>query len=219
MSNNQVFRIVMKDGAKLQKTLQGYENKSETAIKRTVSDFKSRAPGWTSKAIRQHYGVDTAAIKSAGPRIKTGIGQTHAAGKVVENAALEYNGKVLTLTHFKQSPKTPAPKGFESKRHLIPGQYTSNGGPVVWARKPKKYTIKATIKKSSTSFGSDSFITKSNGATLPFQRTADTRFPVKAIKTVSVPQMIDNDAEKTIYELIEENLGKRLENNVNQAMK
>ena len=64
------FTVTMKDGAKLAKQIAKLENGGKVAIQRTVSDFNSRAPAWVSKGIRQHYGVDTAAIKSAGPQKK-----------------------------------------------------------------------------------------------------------------------------------------------------
>ena len=66
------FSVTMRDGAKLAKKLEKLKDGGETAIKRTVSDFTARAPAWVSKGIRQHYGVDTAAIKEAGPRSKRG---------------------------------------------------------------------------------------------------------------------------------------------------
>ena len=66
------FTVTMKDGAKLAKQIAKLENGGKAAIQRTVSDFNSRAPAWVSKGIRQHYGVDTAAIKSAGPQKKRG---------------------------------------------------------------------------------------------------------------------------------------------------
>ena len=69
---NGAFSVTMKDGAKLAKKLEKLKDGGETAIKRTVSDFTSRAPAWVSKGIRQHYGVDTAAIKEAGPKTKRG---------------------------------------------------------------------------------------------------------------------------------------------------
>lgn len=66
------FTVTMKNGAKLAKQLEKLEHGGETALKRTVSDFSSRAPAWVSKGIRQHYGVDTAAINKAGPKRKKG---------------------------------------------------------------------------------------------------------------------------------------------------
>ena len=69
---NGAFSVTMKDGAKLAKKLEKLKDGGETAIKRTVSDFTARAPAWVSKGIRQHYGVDTAAIKEAGPKTKRG---------------------------------------------------------------------------------------------------------------------------------------------------
>ena len=39
------------------KRLNKLENGGQTAIKKTVNDFMSRAPAWVSKGIREHYGV------------------------------------------------------------------------------------------------------------------------------------------------------------------
>ena len=55
--------VTMKNGTKLAKRLEKLKDGGETAIKYTISDFASRAPGWVTKGIRQHYGVDTAALK------------------------------------------------------------------------------------------------------------------------------------------------------------
>ena len=84
---NGAFSVTMKDGAKLAKKLEKLKDGGETAIKRTVSDFTSRAPAWVSKGIRQHYGVDTAAIKEAGPKTKRGATSTNVSGISVDGAS------------------------------------------------------------------------------------------------------------------------------------
>ena len=121
------FSVTMKDGAKLAQKIGKLKEGGETAIKRTVSDFTSRAPGWISKGIRQHYGVDTAAIKGAGPSTKKGATHVHVAGIAVDAAALEYRGRTLTTTHFGQSPKA-APSGRQSKKIRVPGQAVKTDG-------------------------------------------------------------------------------------------
>lgn len=129
---NGAFSVTMKDGAKLAKKLEKLKDGGETAIKRTVSDFTARAPAWVSKGIRQHYGVDTAAIKEAGPKTKRGATSTRVSGISVDGAALEYKGRTLTPIHFKMSPKS-RPSGQQAKQLRIPGQKiaTAKGSPVV----------------------------------------------------------------------------------------
>lgn len=216
------FSVTMKDGDKLAKKIEKLKDGGETAIKRTVSDFTARAPAWVSKGIRQHYGVDTAAIKEAGPIIKRGAASTKVSGISVDGAALEYKGRTLTPTHFKMSPKT-RPSGQQAKQCRVPGQAiaTAKGSPVAIVKPPKKYTVKATILKGSRiSMKQGTFIAVGNGGTsLPFQRTSGSRMPIEAVRTLSVPQMISGRAKETIEEAININLEKRFEHHVQQAMK
>lgn len=220
------FNVTMKDGKKLQKKLQKLENGGETAIKRTVSDFASRAPAWVSKGIRQHYGVDTAGVKAAGPRVVRGATHVHVQGLQVDGVTLEYKGKTLTPIHFGMKPATQNPRGQSNKRGLIPGQkinFSGEAGQVATVRPPNPYTVKATILKGSrTTFSENTYLQKAgkgSGPIIPFQRQGDGRGPVHAVHTLSVPQMISGKAKETIDELIEENMQKRLENHVKQIMK
>lgn len=214
------FSVTMKDGAKLAKKLQKLEDGGETAIKRTVTDFTSRAPAWVSKGIRQHYGVDTAAINEAGPQKKKGASSIKVAGVSVDGASLEYKGRTLTPLHFKMSPKA-RPTTQQAKQIRVPGQAISTGSPVAMVRPPKKYTVRATIIKGSrAAMKQGTFIASGNGgSTLPFQRTGEGRTPIEAVRTLSVPQMISGRAKDTIEELISTNLEKRFEHYIQQAMK
>lgn len=214
--------VTMKDGAKLAKKLAKLENGGETAIKRTVSDFTSRAPAWVSKGIRQHYGVDTGAINEAGPKRKKGASHISVAGISVDGATLEYKGRTLTPTHFKMTPKA-RPTAKKSEQIRVPGQAiaTAKGSPVATIRPPKEYTVKATILKGGRArMRPGTFIASGNGgAVLPFQRTGEGRTPIEAVRTLSVPQMISGKAKETIEELIGTNLEKRFEHHIQQAMK
>ena len=79
------FSVTMRDGDKLEKRLKKLKTGCETAITRTVSDFRTRAPGWVNKGIRQHYGVDQAGVKSASVRIKnTASGTNTLSGLSIE---------------------------------------------------------------------------------------------------------------------------------------
>ena len=214
------MKVSHKGKPEIIKRLQKLENGGEVAIKRTVSDFTSRAPGWVSKGIREHYGVDTQAIKDAGPKKKRGGTSVNVTGTAVDGASLEYKGGTLTLKHFGSSPKT-RPTAQQSKQIRIPGQAIAGAGDVAMIRPPKKYKVKATIIKGKrTTLPDNTFITSANGASdLPFQRTSAARMPIEVVHTLSVPQMIEGRARDTINETINEQLGKRFEHNLKQAIK
>lgn len=214
------FSVTMRGGAKLAKKLEKLKDGGETAIKRTVSDFTARAPAWVSKGIRQHYGVDTAAIKEAGPKKKWGATSIRVSGVSVDGATLEYKGRTLTPIHFRMSPKS-RPTAKKAKRILVPGQAIAKGSPVAMVRPPRKYTVKATILKGGReSMEQGTFIAAGKGGvSIPYQRTGEGRTPIEAVRTLSVPQMISGKAKETIEELIGSNLEERFEHHIQQAMK
>jgi len=214
--------VTMRNGDRLAKKLKKLEDGGRTAVERTVSDFASRAPAWVSKGIRKHYGVDTAAIKKAGPRIKRGAARTGVSGISVDGVSLEYRGRTLTPVHFNMSPKTRQ-AGQQARQIRVPGQAvaTAKGSPVAMMKPPKKYTVKAAILKGGrASMEQGTFIAEGRGGVyLPFQRTGEGRTPIEAVRTLSVPQMISGRAQETIDELISTNLEKRFEHHIQQAMK
>lgn len=214
------FTVSYSGSGDIVKRLQKLKDGGEVAIRRTVSDFTSRAPAWVSKGIRQHYGVDTAAIKEAEKKPKRGRTLIRVAGISVDGATLEYKGRTLTPTHFKMSPKV-RPSAQQKKSLRIPGQLIAGGSPVAMVRPPKKYTIKVTIIKGQrTALSSNTFLTAGNGgAVLPYQRTGEGRSPIEAVRTLSVPQMIDGRARKTIEQTINEKLGERFNHYIERAMK
>lgn len=209
-------------GSDIVKKLRKLENGGEVAIKRTVSDFTTRAPGWVSKGIREHYGVDAAAIKDAAKKPKRGRTSIRVAGVTVDGAALEYKGRTLTPLHFKMSPRTQ-PTARQRNKTLVPGQAvaTVKGSPVAMVAPPKPYTVKATIIKGQRSaLPSGTFVTQGKGGvSLPFQKTSEGRKPIEAVRTLSVPQMIDGRAHTTIEQTISDKLGERFQHHVQQAMK
>ena len=214
------FSVSCSGGSDIVKRLNKLENGGKVAIQRTVSDFTTRAPGWVSKGIREHYGVDTAAIKDATKKPKRGRTTIKVAGITVDGATLEYKGRTLTPVHFKLSPKQ-RPSGQQNKPIRIPGQAIAGAGDVAMIRPPKAYKVKATIIKGQrATLPHGTFIASGKGgSTLPFQRTGEGRMPIEAVRTLSVPQMIDGRARETIEETISTKLGQRFQHHVAQAMK
>ena len=216
------INVTTKGGAELAKKLRKLEDGGKVAIQRTVSDFTSRAPAWVTKGIREHYGVDAKAIKDAAKQPKRGKTSIKVGGINVDGATLRYEGRTLTPIHFGMSPKK-RPDAVKNKPILVPGQAiaTGRGSDVATIRPPKKYKVKATIIKGQrVTLGAQTFITQGQGGvSLPFQKTGEGRMPIEAVRTLSVPQMIDGRAHDTIEQMIGDNLTERFTHHMDRVMK
>ncbi len=175
--------------------LQDMHDRSKKVVQRTIADFKSRGPSWISQEVAKEYGIKKADVNEARAGIR-GRSSVRVHGTRIDDLSIIYRGRVLTPTHFGMKPK------------IRPGK-----GP---------YVVTALIKKSSgrKPLGENVFLgtpqnAKAETPQLPFQRAGDARYPIEAIKTVSVPQMITNEAvSENIHKRINTELGKRLEHHL-----
>ena len=205
----------------LEEILSGLNKRKEyvaKAVNSTCRDFKSRGPGWISKAVTQEYTIKASEVKGA-LKGSHNVGVISLGGVRLDDIRLEYSGRVLTLSHFRYTPKAPATLG--KKRGLIPGQATANGQPVVWAYQRKKKAIKVEVHKGDKKilggrYDTTPFIASMKGSpSMPFQRRSDTRTDVESFRSVSVPQMITNEkVTKDINDRINDGLSKRLQHHL-----
>lgn len=173
---------------KLNKEIDKLHSDMGKVLKRTVSDFKSRGPGWISQEIMNEYGIKKKDINENKKGVRN-QGSIKISGVKIDNMSVIYRGRVLTPTHFSMKP---------TKRRT----------------KNKPYSITAEIRRGRRrAFGKKAFLA-SNGSSkmIPFTREGDTRYPIKAIKTISVPQMITNkDVNESIAKRIDKEMAKRLD--------
>jgi len=217
------INIAIEGAEDLKAKLAKMNKQSETVVKRTVSDFKSRAPAWVSAAVTEYYAIKKSDVKGAMTGVKKGIGKIKVAGVTVDEISLVYSGRLLTPTHFKMKPTTP-PKKRDKDTRLIPGQNIKSDkavGDVAIVNPLAPYQVTAEIKKGHrVTFPGQTFLGTNKGAGyIPFQRQSDERTDIKSIKTVSIPQMITNEqVGEEIKKKIDEGLSKRLEHNLQQEL-
>lgn len=214
------INIDIKNLNELARSLTNVEEVAEKAVKKTLSDFKSRAPAWISAAVTDPYGIKKSEVKDAISGKKK-IGSIAIAGITVDSVAIEYSGRPLTPTHFKMKPtKVPAKREKAFKR--VPGSGVGEGGGnVAMVKAPAPYTVTAEVYKGKRKvLGSDVFLGTNKGTgVIPFQRTGKGRTPIESIKSTSVPQMITNEkVTEEIKKNIDEGLGKRLQHHVAQEL-
>ncbi len=180
---------------KIQKT---YET-SPRVFERTIKDMVSRAPGKIASAVTSVYGIKKSEIRCKRGEIKTSAGTIYSSGKEIASLQYLYKGRVLTPLHFSMTPKNRPDK--------------------------KKYKIKAKIKKQSKIFtapdGGGVFLAQASKSltTIPWLRNSSDRLDISPIKTISLPQMVDN---KDVREVIDQELGdlyyKRFNNHMHQHL-
>lgn len=144
-----------------------------------LSDMRDNLTPQITKAVTGVYAIKTAEVREAGERAEKTAQKTK--GKQIgsirmDGLSLTYQGRRLTLAHFK-----PYPGGKPTKR---------------------KYKVKATIFKGNrvtvNGKGTPPFVAptsrKDAGAPwIPFARVGKERLPIAPIRTVSIPQMLENE--------------------------
>ena len=189
------------DTSDVKKTLNKIVKTVETSpvvFERTLKDMKSRAPGKVASAVTSVYGIKKKEINAKQGFSKTAAGNISAKGNTVATFELIYSGRVLTPLHFGMTPKTKPEK--------------------------KKYKVKAKIKKQAKEFkapaGGGVFLAPTGSTTIPWFRNSKDRLDIAPIKTLSLPQMVDNEnVREVIGEELGELLDKRFHNHLNQHLK
>lgn len=197
------FTIQTQDFDKLAKRLAKNADQAEKALKATGNDMKKRVPGWAATEVTEVYNIKKKEItpqKDNGAPRRT-AGNIRVTGQTVTNVVITYTGRVLTPTHFGMRPKalTPTAKGRKKRR-----------------------PITAEIKKGQRkSLGPHVFLgSNRGGGYIPFKRTTNKAYPIESVKTLSLPQMIDNpEVQDKIIKKINSELPKRLEHNVKSFFK
>lgn len=214
------------------KQIDNLNKASEKVLNMTVNDFRRRAPGWVATEVAKRYNIKKSEIVPA----KTGkdfrerkkkIGTVTLNGTTIDSVSITYKGRRLTPVRFGMSPKAPKPgSAYTLKAQIIKGERKTLGQVKKLTKKQRK-NIGRNFTKEGTKSSSKSPImlmhtgNKQPGGTnyIPFQRQSQRRDDLKAIKTISLPQMVSNeDVSKEVNKVVNENIGKRFEHYMERYM-
>ena len=194
----------------------------EKVIKRTIADFKRRAPSWIAQEVVKKYNIKKSEITPAkGGSARGQAGSISTQGETLDSAALVYKGRVLTPIHFGMTPKAPK-QSYALKAQVIKGDKKTWGKVKKQTKKQRANIGRNFTHQSTRSSGRSPIMLMSTGGTnyIPFQRQSQNRKDLKAIKTLSMPQMVTNEkVEKNIADAINEKLGSRFDHYVEQYFK
>lgn len=194
------MNVVIENYQSLVNDIQNIEKQSKKAVQRTISDFKSRGPGWVSQEIVKEYNIKKKDINEAKKGVSKGGNKIRIAGTSVDNLSILYRGRLLTPTHFGMRPTVRPAK---NKPYAVTAQIKKGGG--------RKVLGRSVFLAPSGSAGTKQ---------IPFQRRGEARIPIDVIKTLSVPQMVTNEkVAENIQKRMKEELGKRLEHHLKNLVK
>lgn len=222
-----MLNITLSKVKDLKGTLETMSNASEKVVQSTIKDFKHRAPSWIAEEVAKEYGIKKKEIKpsKSGAAGAKNAGTINVKGKTVAKTAIVYKGRVLTPTHFNMTPKAPK-QSYSLKAEIKKGGKKTMGKVKKLTKKQRKnigrnFTgqgTKTSQKSPVMLMGTGN--TKAGGTDhIPFQRMSGNRKDIRAVKTVSLPQMVSNSkVEREIYKAIGDKLGKRLDHYIDRYM-
>lgn len=189
---------------KLVGQINGIQQKGETAVKRTISDAKSRIPGKVATAVRKKYSITPGEVN---PNSKAYVPGKSAVsmklkGETVATLTLVYKGRVLT----------PYGHGF-----TLAEKAQKNGRSKIELKIKKDEKKKQLRGQYDTVFMAGT--SKASSTRIPFQRIPTTG-AIEAIRTVAVPEMITNEeVAATIEESVGEEMNKRVQKHFKDFLK
>ena len=205
---------------KLLGDIHSIENAGKVAVKTTLKDIKSRAPGWIAAEVTKVYNIKKGEItpskgKGADGKPKKMAGSITASGDTIEEFAITYKGRLLTPVHFGMTPKAPPHgKSYTLKMQVLKGKKEVIG------RYKSKRQPHGPYSKRSHNILMGTGNTQGEGTNyIPFQRMSERRLDLKKFTTVSVPQMITSErTHDAIMDKLYTETSKRLEHNLNRVI-
>lgn len=215
-------RFGIKNYQSLTAELEKMRKAPQMVLDKTLADVRSRAPSWVSGEVAKVYGIKKKEVgdgKTSTLRIE---------GSRLPNVKLVYKGRVLTPTHFNMTPKAPKEGGgaYTLKATIIKGQRATLGK-VKKLTKKQRAALGKNFRREGTRNSDHSPVMlmrtgnkRAEGTNyIPFQRKSVNRKDIKAVKTLSVPQMISNEkVAPHIQEAIDQGVGKRLDHHMERYM-
>lgn len=210
-------KVELQNIKEIKQKIKEIEKAPEKVMRAVTSDAKKRVPGWISAEVTKAYGVKKSDI--SGEK----IGKVKVSGDSLHEVSVKYTGRGLTPTHFSMSPTAPKPGGgYTLKASIIRGKRTQLGRVKKLTKKQRKEIGKNFRRTGSQTSDHSPIMLMYTGNTreagvnyIPFQRKSTNRKDVKAIKTVSLPQMVSSERTKAgIEKVINEGLSKRLEHHM-----
>lgn len=192
---NMAPKVDISDFANKLSKLTGAIESAGSIFDNTFKDIVARATGKIANAVTSEYSIKKSDIKHKKKYKIKKAGYISLHGQTLASLEFRYAGRKLTLSHFPFTPKSrPAGKKYKIKTKIKKQQKVIN------AQKDGGVFL-APINKSAT--------------VLPWMRYSQDRYDIAPVRTLSVPQMVDNKTvRKEINKELSELVDKRFKHHI-----
>lgn len=200
----------------VKKQLEDMKKAPKAVMKAMTADAIKRVPPWVAAEVSKVYGVKKGDIASGD------LGTVKVTGKTFKDVKITYTGRTLTPTHFGMTPTAPGKNAYTLKAQIIRGEKATLGK-VKKLTKKQRAALGKNFTRSGTQRSDHSPVmlmhtgnTKEGGTNyIPFQRKSVRRDDIKAIKTISLPQMVSSErTADNIQTAISDGLQKRMDHHM-----
>jgi hypothetical protein len=206
-------KIGVTNYSQMVKELNQMKGKSETVIKRTMSDIRTRVPGWVATEVVKVYNIKKSEITpSKGGSGGKSAGTAQVRGDTIDTAQIVYRGRLLTPVHFGMTPKAPR-ESYTLKASILKGGKAVIGHKKKLTKKQRQNIGRNFTRQGTRNSPESPYMLQSNGGSgyIPFQRRSQPGKMAYVMRTISMPQMVSSDRTKdNIERAINEGLEKRL---------
>ncbi len=207
----------IKNLKKILRKIEDIQTASETVLKRTASDIKTRGPGWISSGITEMYGIKKSALP--GKTGKAEAGTVRFIGSGIKDMSLVYTGQLLTPRNFGMTPKVPS-QSYTLKAEIIKGNKAVLGKKRKLTKKQRKNIGRNFHRQGTQSSPRSPIMLMPTGSTyIPFQRKSQRRNDIEVIKTLSLPQMVTEGKNGALKPAVDKKFNEGLEKRLAQHMK
>ena len=203
---------------KLTKELEALKSAPQKVIDRTLSDVRTRGPGWIATGITDRDGIKKSEITGGK------VGTLKMENKGNNTVHLIYSGRRLTPARFSMSPKNPKPNrgAYTLKATILKGRRATLGK-VKNLTKQQRLDLAKNFTRTGTQNSPQSpWMLQHTGNTkeggidyIPFQRRKQPGEFKDVMRTVSLPQMVtkgkDGPMRPEVEKRFSEALAKRIE--------
>lgn len=211
----------VKDYKAAKKALKKMKKVPATAVQRSLSDVRKRAPGWVANEIVNVYGVSKSEV--TGEK----IGTTKVSGVSIDKITIKYRGRRLTPVHFHMSPTAPKSGAYTLKASIIKGNRKTLSKIKKLTKKQRKNIGRNFRHEGTRNSPRSPWMLQTTGAKsadgvpyIPFQRRKQPGKPQYAMRTLSLPQMVSSErTNENIVNALQTNLDKRVSNHMKQLWK
>lgn len=188
------------------KNLEKKQSDAAKTLNAVCGAMRRGLPGKIADNVVTQYNIKKSEVMPGkARRLKSGklqrkAGASFVKAKTIDSVEIVYYGRRLTPTHFDMKPNKLKYKGRKGKKKVV--------------REP----IMATIKSGQTKrIHKRAFLVNvGNGVAIPFKQINRKSRKIEPIKTVSLPQMVQNEA---VTKLNRTSMNKLLSDNLNKQIK